>query len=505
MAHLSRHVDHRAALVQQQRAERVPQRVRRRGRAPRPPERRERTAPVPPVRRPSRLRPRETCASSPCTPPRSTLARCGREHQAVAVRAPDAVAATRRGPQPAARAAGRCAACPSLPRRPFSVRSPTCRQRSVERLAAAADRRRRAPRSASRRAARMRRASPRPWPAPAAAPHRRGGRRALRTIRTGLRAIRSDSTASCSMLPSSFSAFSTDIAARARGEPLRLPARDQLRRQLAELQSPRGRARCGSRTASRTSSPSRRERHRVRARPGLRHVLVEGLLRADEHAEVAEPPAAAQLVLERDRVTLAIERPRPRPRATAAVAPAHPPPHRPARAFHSMHAHVPPPGPPARARAARHPAPASDQHARPEPNPAGSVREPDRRLRARRPAARDPRVDIAAPEPRTLADVAGHRQHAATDRLAHRLRMRARDLRRLLNRQQRLLARRATLSQSSRDEIGEPVDRRRPELVEGARVERHRRQRPDRLRLGPASRPRLARSCRVAPPPARAG
>ena len=37
------------------------------------------------------------------------------------------------------------------------------------------------------------------------------GLRALRTRRTGLRAIRSDSSASCRMLPSSVSAFSTEV------------------------------------------------------------------------------------------------------------------------------------------------------------------------------------------------------------------------------------------------------------------------------------------------------
>ena len=90
-------------------------------------------------------------------------------------------------------------------------------------------------------------------------------------------------------------------------------------------------------------------------------------------------------------------------------------------------------------------------------------------------------LDVLAAQPRPLTDVAGDLQRAGPDRAPHRLRMHARDPRRLCRRQQRRLARRPPLRQPLRDQIGEPIDRPRPELVERLGVERHRRQRADLL------------------------
>ena len=72
--------------------------------------------------------------------------------------------------------------------------------------------------------------------------------------------------------------------------------------------------------------------------------------------------------------------------------------------------------------------------------------------------------------------------------------MHARDLRRLLDRQQRQLTRRAALRQPVGDQIRQPIDRRRPQLVQRPRIQRHRRPRREHLdrRLL-----RAAPSCRV--------
>ena len=148
----------------------------------------------------------------------------------------------------------------------------------------------------------------------------------------------------------------------------------------------------------------RRQRHRVRARPRLRHVLIERLARPDQDPEIAEPAPPAQLVLERHRVRLAIKRPRTRRRPTAAVTPAHPPAHRPVRPLHAMQAHGRARSPIAVANASpstRRAASRRDAGAA-EPRHAGSDRSrPRRRLPARAASARRPRGAAADACPRS--------------------------------------------------------------------------------------------------------
>jgi hypothetical protein len=100
-------------------------------------------------------------------------------------------------------------------------------------------------------------------------------------------------------------------ATRTGRDPLRLPTRDHLRRQLTELVMAQvwrdvqvvqtgvvlGRLGC--------------QRDRVRLRPRLTDVLIQCLLRTRQQPELAEATAAPQLVLEGGGVGLAVERSRP--------------------------------------------------------------------------------------------------------------------------------------------------------------------------------------------------
>ena len=293
----------------------MPQRVRRRVR-----QRRRRSPPgerpgLPPLRRP------RACDRAALARPelvgvqRPAARRRGPGTAQRVARAAAPSAATRRGPRGFGAAAARCAAARSSRvdhQRPLADVAPAQRERLLRPQPRVREHRdqRRVPRDRSPRA------SPRPSPAPAAAPRAFGGRRALRTSRTGLRAIRSDSSARCRMLPSSVSALSTDDAPGAGRDPLGLPARDHLRRQLDQLQVPEVRRDVQVVQRRVDLRRARRQRHRVRRRPRL-----ASRTRPASPASRSRSPSSPSRRRRRSSSSkrrasrLAVERPRPR-RAT---------------------------------------------------------------------------------------------------------------------------------------------------------------------------------------------
>ena len=168
----------------------------------------------------------------------------------------------------------------------------------------------------------------------------RRGRAILRTSRTGFRPSRPPSTARCRMPPSRSSACRTDTRPGAVRHAIGLPARDHVRRQLGQLQLAQVGLDVQVVQARVVLGRLRRQRHRVRLRPRLSHVVIERLAGPGEAHQVAEPPAAPDLILERLRVGLAVERPRACPRSTPTIAPAHLPAHCAVAADHPVNAHA---------------------------------------------------------------------------------------------------------------------------------------------------------------------